>query len=55
MADPSPMFRADEPRAHLRTLVGSDVAPARMPTRARVLLAADRGEGGPGRVAGNAR
>ena len=35
-------------RAKLRTLVGSGVAPARMLTRARVLLKADHGEGGPG-------
>jgi len=35
-------------RAHLRTLVGSGVAPARMLTRARILLKADHGEGGPG-------
>lgn len=33
-------------RAQLRTLVGSGVAPARMLTRARILLKADQGEGG---------
>jgi hypothetical protein len=33
-------------RAHLRTLIGSGVAPARMLTRARILLKADPGEGG---------
>lgn len=33
-------------RAHLRTVVGSGVAPARLLTRARVLLKADQGEGG---------
>ena len=33
-------------RAQLRTLVGCGVAPARMLTRARVLLKADQGEGG---------
>ena len=33
-------------RAHLRTLVGSGVAPARLLTRARILLKADQGEGG---------
>ena len=33
-------------RARLRTLVGAGVAPARMLTRARVLLKADQGEGG---------
>lgn len=35
-------------RARLRTLVGSGTAPARMLTRARVLLKANQGEGGPG-------
>ena len=35
-------------RARLRTLVGSGTAPARMLTRARILLKADQGEGGPG-------
>ena len=35
-----------EGRARLRTLVGSGVAPARVLTRARVLLKADQGEGG---------
>ena len=35
-------------RAELRTLVGSGVAPARTLTRARILLKADHGEGGPG-------
>lgn len=38
----------DEQRAHLRTLVGSGTAPARLLTRARILLKADHGEGGPG-------
>ena len=33
-------------RARLRTLVGAGVAPARLLTRARVLLKADQGEGG---------
>jgi hypothetical protein len=33
-------------RARLRTLVGSGTAPARMLTRARILLKADQGEGG---------
>ena len=33
-------------RAQLRTLVGSGRAPARLLTRARVLLKADQGEGG---------
>ncbi len=35
-------------RARLRTLVGAGVAPARMLTRARILLKANQGEGGPG-------
>jgi transposase len=35
-------------RAHLRTLVGRGTAPARMLTHARILLRANRGEGGPG-------
>ena len=35
-------------RAELRTLVGSGTAPARSLTRARILLKADHGEGGPG-------
>ena len=37
---------SEEERARLRTLVGSGVAPARMLTRARILLKADQGEGG---------
>ena len=48
MAYPCRVFLDDEQRAHLRTLVGSGSAPARLPTRARVLLKADHGEGGPG-------
>ncbi len=35
-------------RAQLRTLVGSGGAPARLLTRARILLKANQGEGGPG-------
>jgi hypothetical protein len=35
-------------RAQLRTLIGSGEAPARMLTRARILLKANQGEGGPG-------
>jgi len=35
-------------RAQLRTLVGSGIAPARTMTRARILLKANQGEGGPG-------
>jgi transposase len=34
-------------RARLRTLVGSGEAPARLLTRARILLKANQGEGGP--------
>jgi hypothetical protein len=37
---------SEEERARLRTLVGRGTAPARMLTRARVLLKADQGEGG---------
>lgn len=35
-------------RAYLRTLVGRGTAPARMLAHARILLKANRGEGGPG-------
>ena len=35
-------------RARLRTMIGSGEAPARTLTRARILLKANRGEGGPG-------
>ena len=48
MAYPYRVVLDDEQRAHLRTLVGSGVAPARALTRARILLKADHGEGGPG-------
>jgi len=48
MAYPYRVFLDDEQRAYLRTVVGSGTAPARMGTRARVLLKADHGEGGPG-------
>ena len=48
MAYPYRVFLDDEQRAHLRTLVGAGTAPARLLTRARVLLKADHGEGGPG-------
>ena len=37
----------EEERARLRTLVGSGTAPARTLTRARILLKANQGEGGP--------
>jgi len=48
MAYPYRVVLTEEQRAHLRTLVGSGVAPACMLTRARILLKADHGEGGPG-------
>ncbi len=48
MAYPYRVFLDDRQRARLRTLVGSGAAPARMLTRARVLLKANHGEGGPG-------
>jgi transposase len=35
-------------RAHLRTLLGRGTAPARQQTRARILLKANQGDGGPG-------
>ena len=38
----------EEERAQLRTMVGRGAAPARMLARARVLLKANQGEGGPG-------
>ncbi len=48
MAYPYRVVLSDDQRAELRGLVGSGIAPARMLTRARVLLKADHGEGGPG-------
>jgi hypothetical protein len=48
MAYPYRVALTEAERAHLRTLVGSGIAPARMLTRARILLKADHGEGGPG-------
>lgn len=48
MADPYRIALTAEQRAELRGLVGSGTAPARMLTRARILLKADHGEGGPG-------
>lgn len=42
------MFLTEAERAQLRTLIGRGTAPARMLTRARVLLKANQGEGGPG-------
>ena len=48
MAYPYRVVLTEDQRAELRGLVGSGVAPARTLTRARVLLKADHGEGGPG-------
>jgi hypothetical protein len=48
MAYPYRVILSEEQRAALRGLVGSGVAPARMLTRARILLKADHNEGGPG-------
>ncbi len=48
MAYPYRVELTEEERAELRGLVGGGRAPARMQTRARILLKADRGEGGPG-------
>jgi hypothetical protein len=48
MAYPYRVALSDEQRARLRSLVGGGTAPARTLTRARVLLKADHGEGGPG-------
>lgn len=48
MAYPYRVVLDESQRAHLRTRVGSGTAPARMLTRARVLLKADHGVGGPG-------
>lgn len=48
MACPYRVILSPEQRAELRGLVGSGSAPARTLTRARILLKADHGEGGPG-------
>lgn len=48
MAYPYRVILSEEQRAELRGLVGSGTAPARMLTRARILLKANHGEGGPG-------
>ena len=48
MAYPYRVELTEAQRAELRGLVGAGVAPARMLTRARILLKADHGEGGPG-------
>ena len=42
------VYLTEGERAHLRTLIGSGEAPARMLTHARILLKANQGEGGPG-------
>ena len=48
MAYPDRVALTEEQRAEPRGLVGSGTAPARTLTRARILLKADHGEGGPG-------
>jgi transposase-like protein len=48
MAYPYRVVLSEEERAELRGLVGAGVAPARMLTRARILLKANHGEGGSG-------
>ena len=48
MAYPYRVNLTEAQRAELRGLVGAGVAPARTLTRARILLKADHGEGGPG-------
>jgi len=48
VAYPFRVVLSEEQRAELRGLVGSGTAPARMLTRARILLKADHGEGGAG-------
>src|SRR5688572_13975926 len=42
------VYLTEAERAQLRTLVGSGSAPAQTLTRARILLKANQGEGGPG-------
>ena len=48
MAYPYRVILTEQQRAELRGPVGAGTAPARVSTRARVLLKADHGEGGPG-------
>jgi len=48
LAYPYRTVLTDDQRAELRTLIGSGVAPARLLTRARILLKADHDEAGPG-------
>lgn len=42
------VFLTEAERARLRTLIGRGTAPTRLLTRARILLKANQGEGGPG-------
>lgn len=42
------VYLTEAERAQLRTFIGHGEAPARMLTRARILLKANQGEGGPG-------
>lgn len=48
MAYPFRVVLSEAQCAELRGLVGAGVAPARMVTRARILLKANHGDGGPG-------
>ena len=48
MAYPYRVVLTEAQRAELRGLVGSGIAPARILTRARILLKANHGKGGPG-------
>jgi len=48
VAFPYRVEMTEDQRAELRGLVGAGLAPARSLTRARILLEADHGEGGPG-------
>jgi IS30 family transposase len=48
MAYPYRVVLTEAQRAELRSLIGSGVAPARTLTRARILLKANHGQGGPG-------
>lgn len=48
MGYPYRVMLSEEERAELRGMVGTGVAPARTLTRARILLKANHGEGGPG-------
>jgi len=48
MAYPYRVILTEDERAYLRGLVGGGTAPARQITRARILLKANHGEGGPG-------